>query len=56
MMENAAVELSRVDNNVVVSKVKANNELTLDDIFKDYDGELTTEEYEWDSPIGREVW
>ncbi len=56
MMENDIVELSRVDDNIVITKVKNEKELTLDDIFKDYDGESAAEEFDWGSPVGREVW
>lgn len=56
MMENDLVELSRVDDNIVISKVKEKKELTLDDIFKDYDGEYVAEEFDWGSPSGKEVW
>lgn len=37
MRENDLVELSRVDNNIVIKKAVAKKELTLHDIFKDYD-------------------
>jgi len=56
MMENDPVELNRVDDNIVITKVKKEKELTLDDIFKDYDGESVAEEFDWGSPIGKEVW
>ena len=56
MRENDLVELSRVDDNIVIKKVKKENELTLDDIFKDYDGESAAEEFDWGSPVGKEVW
>lgn len=56
MMENDLVELSRVDDNIVITKVKEKNELTLDDIFKDYDGEYVAEEFDWGPPVGKEVW
>lgn len=55
MMENDLVELNRVDN-IVISKVKKEKELTLEDIFKDYDGENVAEEFDWGSPTGKEVW
>ncbi|MDE5824189.1 MAG: AbrB/MazE/SpoVT family DNA-binding domain-containing protein [Lachnospiraceae bacterium] len=56
MMENDLVELSRVNDNIVISKVKTEKELTLDDIFADYDGESAVEEFDWGAPVGREVW
>lgn len=54
MMENDLVDLNRVDDNIVITKVK--KELTLEEIFKDYDGEYKAEEFDWGSPAGREVW
>lgn len=56
MMENDLVELNRVDDNIVITKVKKEKTLTLDDIFKDYTGESTVEDFDWGSPIGKEVW
>lgn len=56
MMENDFVELSRVDDNIIIRKVKKENTLTLEDIFKDYDGESVAEEFDWGSPVGEEVW
>ena len=56
MMENDLVELSRIDDNIVIKKVKKENKLTLDDIFKDYDGEGKAEEFDWGEPFGKEVW
>lgn len=56
MAENDLVELSRVDDNIVITKVKEKKELTLEDIFKDFDGEDKAEEFDWGSPVGKEVW
>ncbi len=56
MMENDLVELSRVNDNIVITKVKSEKELTLEDIFKDYDGGYVAEEFDWGSPAGKEVW
>jgi len=56
MMENDLVELSRVDDTIVITKVKNEKELTLDEIFKDFDGESAAEEFDWGPPAGREVW
>lgn len=56
MSENDVVELDRVNDNIVIKKVKQENVLTLDDIFKGYDGKNETEEFDWGSPIGKEVW
>lgn len=56
MKENDLVELSRVDNNILISKVKKEQELTLEDIFQDYDGAYKAEKFDWGSPSGKEVW
>ncbi|MCM1179690.1 MAG: hypothetical protein NC347_05510 [Clostridium sp.] len=56
MMENDLVELSRVDDNIVITKVKKDKDITLEDIFRNYDGEYVTEEFDWGSPVGKEVW
>ena len=56
MMENDVVELSRVDDTIVITKVKEKKELTLEDIFKEYDGECAAEEFDWGVPVGKEVW
>lgn len=56
MMENDVVELNRVDENIVITKVKEKKEITLDDIFKDFDEGYKAEEFDWGSPVGKEVW
>lgn len=60
MAENDLVELSRVDDNLVIKKVKKENEriseLTLEEIFKDYEGDDTAKEFDWGAPVGKEVW
>lgn len=56
MVENDTVELNRVDDNIVITKVKKEKELTLEDIFKDYQGEYAVEEFDWGSSVGKEVW
>lgn len=56
MGENDLVEINRDDDNIVITKIKEKKGLTLEDIFKDYDGEYETEEFDWGSPAGKEVW
>lgn len=56
MMENDVVELNRVNDNLVISKVKEKKELTLEDIFQGYEGNCTPGEFDWRAPAGREVW
>lgn len=54
MRENDLVELNRVDDNIVIRKVK--KEVTLEDIFENYDGKYDAEDFDWGSPVGKEVW
>lgn len=56
MIENDLVELSRVDDHIVIKKAKKESKLTLEQIFKDYEGESTAEEFDWGAPVGKEVW
>lgn len=56
MMENDIVELNRLDDNIVIKKVDKKTELSLDDIFKDYNEDTLPEPFEWGTPIGKEVW
>ena len=56
MMENDLVELSRVDDNIVIKKVKEKADLTLEDIFRGYDGAPMAEAFDWGAPMGKEVW
>jgi len=36
-------------------KVKSKKELTLEDIFKDYDGKSVAKEFDWGSTVGKEI-
>lgn len=54
MVENDVVELSRVDDNIVIKKANNENKMTLDQIFGNYDGQSTVENYDWGVPVGKE--
>lgn len=54
MAENDVVELDRVDDNIVIRKVKKRTKLTLDDIFNN--DEDMAEKFDWGVPVGKEVW
>lgn len=56
MKENDIVELNRVEDNIIIKKIDKNDKLSLEDIFKDYNGEYIAEEFNWGSPIGKEMW
>ena len=54
--ENDVVELNRIDDNILIKKIQPEKELTLDDIFRDYNGAFAAEEFNWGGPAGKEVW
>lgn len=54
--KDGLMELSKAEDPNVIKKIKPENDLTLNDIFKDYDGNDTAEKYDWGSPSGKEVW
>lgn len=56
MKENDIVELDRIEDNIIIKKINKNEKLSLEDIFKDYNGDYIAEEFDWGSPIGKEVW
>ncbi len=56
MKENDVVELNRIDDNILIKKIQPEKELTLDDIFRDYNGAFAAEEFNWGAPAGKEVW
>ena len=56
MMENNIIQLNRIDDNIVIIKVKKDKGLNLEDIFKDSDEEYTPEKFDWGSFVGKEVW
>lgn len=55
--ENDIVELSRQKDDIIIKKVtKRQDKLNLADIFKGYEGEYVPEDFDWGSPVGKEVW
>ncbi|MCI9532603.1 MAG: AbrB/MazE/SpoVT family DNA-binding domain-containing protein [Lachnospiraceae bacterium] len=55
MMENDLVELKRVDDAIVVTKVRKAEGLRLEDIFEGYSGESAAGEFDWGLSAGKEV-
>lgn len=45
----------QVENHKIIIE-KVDNEVTLDSIFANYDGEIKPSEYDWGKPEGREIW
>jgi antitoxin MazE len=53
--ENDMVELTLVGDKIVITNVNINKELTLSDIFEGYEEKLKSDEFDWGSPVGKEV-
>ena len=49
------MEIVEEDNKIIISKSKK-KKISLEDLFKKYDGENLSKEFEWDAPRGREIW
>ncbi len=47
---NIAVE----DQQIIIKKV--NKKVTIEDLFKDYNGDYKPQEFNWGEAVGREVW
>ena len=58
LKENDAVEIQAVNGSIVISKAvrKRRAKKSLEERFKDYNGEYSCEEYDWGGPAGKEVW
>ncbi len=49
------MEIVEEDNKIIISKSKK-KKISLEELFKKYDGENLSKEFEWDAPRGREIW
>ena len=56
MRENDHVEIERVDDSIVIKKIITSQKLTLDDIFEGYNENYQPEQFDWEKPVGKEVW
>lgn len=52
---NDLLEIVEENNKIVISKSQK-KKISLEELFKKYDGENLAKEFEWDNPRGREIW
>ena len=52
---NDKVKLVCEDDKIVISKSK-NNKISLEERFKEYNGDNIAKDFNWDTPRGREIW
>ena len=58
LQENDQVEINAVNGSIVINKAarKRRAKISLEERFSGYDRDYSCEEYDWGSPVGREVW
>lgn len=52
---NDSVTIEQIDDKIVISK-SIKKKISLEERFKNYNGKNLAKEFEWDGPVGREVW
>ena len=53
---NDAVEIEVEDQKIIISKININKELSLDELFRDYQEDYKPTLIEWGTPQGDETW
>ena len=58
LQENDRVEIIAENDVIIIKKTtrKRRAKKSLEERFKDYDGDYQCEEYDWGKPVGKEVW
>lgn len=51
-----SVEISTEDDRIIIKKAQNNERKTIEELFANFNGEYITEEVEWGTPQGKEVW
>lgn len=49
------IDLIEEDNKIIISKSKK-DKISLEERFKNYNGKELENDFEWDEPVGREIW
>ena len=52
---NDKINLVEEDNKIIITKSKK-SKIDLKELFKNYNGENLAKEFEWDDPVGNEIW
>lgn len=52
---NDKVIIEQVDDKIIISKSNK-KKISLAKLFKEYNGENPSKEFEWDEQVGREIW
>lgn len=54
--DNEEITINVNEDKLVIEKADSKKKKTIAELFADYDGEYTPEEFNWGEPMGREVW
>ena len=52
---NDSINLEQVDDKIVISKMKK-KKISLEERFKEYNGENLAKDFSWDDAKGKEIW
>ena len=53
--ENDTLVLEQTEDKILIS-IPKNKKIDLEELFKKYKGNNLSKEFEWDEPVGREIW
>ncbi len=52
---NDYLNIEKVDDKIVIT-IPKNNIVDLEKLFREYNGDNLAKDFEWDKPVGREIW
>ena len=52
---NDKVNIEQIDDKIIISLPKK-NKISLEERFEQYNGKNLAKDFEWDEPVGREIW
>lgn len=55
LKDNDILKLDQIEDRIVITK-SIKPTISLAERFKNYNGENLAKDFEWDDPVGREVW
>jgi len=55
LKENDTLILEQTEDKIIIS-IPKKKKIDLEELFKNYKGENLAKEFEWDEPMGRELW
>ena len=55
LKENDTLILEQTEDKILIT-IPKKKKIDLEELFKNYTGENLSKEFEWDEPVGRELW